>query len=75
MPHSITLTLMTESAGTWSVRVRWTVSPSAWRLCRLSRGSVLELRGSKLLVPLVHIIVVVVLILVLVPCRCLARGN
>ena len=73
LPLSLTLTLVTKSTGTWSVRVRWTVSPSAWRLCRLSRGSVLELRGAKLLVPLVHIIVV--LVLVLIPYRCLARGT
>ena len=67
MPPILTLTLVTKSAGTWSVRVRWTASPNAWRLCRLSRGSVLELRGAKLLMPLVHVVVV------LVPYRCLAR--
>ena len=71
LPLSLTLTLVTKSTGTWSVRVRWTVSPSAWRLCRLSRGSVLELRGAKFLVPLVHVVVVVVL----VPYSCLARGT
>ena len=70
LPPNLTLTLVTESSRTWSVRVRWTASPSAWRLCRLSRGSVIELRGAKLLVPLVHVIIV----LVLVPCSCLARG-
>ena len=71
LPPSLTLTLVTKSAGTWSVRVRLTASPSAWRLYRLSRGSVLELRGAKLIVPLVHVVVVVVL----VSCSCLARGT
>ena len=40
LPLSLTLTLVTKSAGTWSLRVRWMASPSAWRLCRLSRVSI-----------------------------------
>ena len=71
LPPSLTLTLVTKSVGAWSERIRWTVLPSACRLCRLSRGSVLELRGAKFLVPLVHVVVVVVL----VPYSCLARGT
>ena len=71
LPPSLTLTLVTKSAGTWIVRVRWMASPSAWRLCRLSRGSVLELRAVKLLVSLVHVVIV----LVLIPCRCMARET
>ena len=29
LPPSLTLTLVTKSVGAWSVRVRWTASPSA----------------------------------------------
>ena len=36
----------------------------------------MELRGAKLLVPLVHVVVVIVfLVLVPVPYNCLARGT